>query len=69
MEVSRAPSSPGKDAAQQKLTFPAVHGLEASHVMAKETVDRALAALAALARPVDASFLAATARFILDRQS
>jgi geranylgeranyl diphosphate synthase, type II len=37
----------GKDAAQQKITFPAVYGLAASHEMAREECERAHAALAA----------------------
>jgi geranylgeranyl pyrophosphate synthase len=36
----------GKDAAQQKITFPAVYGLEASHRMAEEECARAHAVLA-----------------------
>ncbi len=36
----------GKDAAQQKITFPAVYGLEVSHEMAREECARAHAALA-----------------------
>ncbi len=36
----------GKDAAQQKITFPAVYGLEASREMAREECERAHAALA-----------------------
>jgi geranylgeranyl diphosphate synthase type II len=36
----------GKDAAQQKITFPAVYGLEASHRMAAEECTRAHDALA-----------------------
>jgi geranylgeranyl diphosphate synthase type II len=38
----------GKDAAQQKITFPAVYGLETSHKMAREECERAHAALAPL---------------------
>jgi geranylgeranyl pyrophosphate synthase len=36
----------GKDAAAGKLTFPALHGLDASRRMAAACVDRACAALA-----------------------
>jgi geranylgeranyl diphosphate synthase type II len=35
----------GKDAAQHKITFPAVHGLEASKAMAQRELDQALAAI------------------------
>ena len=35
----------GKDAAQQKITFPAVYGLETSHAMAREECERAHSAL------------------------
>jgi len=38
----------GKDAAQHKITFPAVYGLEASHRMANEECERAHQALAPL---------------------
>jgi geranylgeranyl diphosphate synthase type II len=61
--------TPGKDAAQHKLTFPAIHGVEGSRKLAVETVDRALAALQDLPPPVDAEFLAETARYILSRRS
>ncbi len=36
----------GKDAAQHKITFPAVYGLEASHAMAAQECERAHAVLA-----------------------
>jgi geranylgeranyl diphosphate synthase type II len=36
----------GKDAAQHKITFPAVYGLEASHTMAAAELEKAHAALA-----------------------
>ncbi len=50
--------TPGKDAAEAKLTFPAVTGMERSRTMAEETVDRALAALAGLGAGIaDASFM------------
>ena len=60
--------TPGKDAAQHKLTFPAIHGVEKSRRLARETVEQALAALQALPSSVDTGFLAETARYILNRQ-
>jgi geranylgeranyl diphosphate synthase type II len=36
----------GKDAAQQKATYPAVYGLERSHEIAKELATKAIAELA-----------------------
>jgi len=61
--------TPGKDAAQSKLTFPAVHGLERSRAMARETVDRALAVLAGIGTGLaDASFLRDLAVFVLERK-
>ncbi len=59
--------TPGKDAAQDKLTFPAVYGLEESRTLAEEAVGRALAELDALDDQVDTTFLAETARFVLTR--
>ena len=38
----------GKDAAQQKATYPAVFGLKRSHEIARETAERAIAELAPL---------------------
>ena len=61
--------TPGKDAAQHKLTFPAIYGLEESRKLAGETAEKALAALNALPPPVDTAFLAETARYILNRRS
>jgi geranylgeranyl diphosphate synthase type II len=60
--------TPGKDAAQHKLTFPAVYGLETSRRLAGEAVERALSALASLRRPDSTGFLAEIARYILSRQ-
>jgi geranylgeranyl diphosphate synthase type II len=61
--------TPGKDAAQAKLTFPAVYGLERSRAMARETVERALAALdEADTGLADAGFLRDLAVFVLDRK-
>ncbi len=62
--------TPGKDAAQAKLTFPAVYGMERSRTMARETVDRALAALAGLGAGIaDASFMRELAVFVQERRS
>jgi geranylgeranyl diphosphate synthase, type II len=55
----------GKDADQQKLTYPAVYGLDASRRMASDLIDRALAAVT-LFGP-SSSRLADMARFVLDR--
>ena len=41
----------GKDAAQHKITFPAVYGVERSRSMAHEQLERALAAIEVLGRP------------------
>jgi geranylgeranyl diphosphate synthase, type II len=61
--------TPGKDAAQHKLTFPAIYGLEESRKLAENTVEKALAALKALPPSVNTEFLAETARYILSRRS
>jgi geranylgeranyl diphosphate synthase, type II len=61
--------TPGKDVAQHKLTFPAIYGVERSRKLAMETVERALAALAALPASVNSEFLVETARYILSRRS
>ena len=57
----------GKDQAQQKATYPAVHGLAASRERARaliEEADRALAPLGAPAEPIRA-----LGRFILERRA
>ncbi|MBT3435082.1 MAG: hypothetical protein HN435_14395, partial [Nitrospinaceae bacterium] len=56
----------GGDAAQDKATYPALHGLEASKEMARQVVDEALEALVAF--PDGAPALAALARFIVLRR-
>ena len=58
--------STGSDAAQDKATYPALHGLEASKEMAREVVDEAIGALSAF--PDGAQALAALARFIVLRR-
>jgi geranylgeranyl diphosphate synthase type II len=58
--------STGSDAAQDKATYPALHGLEASKEMAREVVDEAIGALSAF--PDGAQTLAALARFIVLRR-
>lgn len=58
--------STGSDAAQDKATYPALHGLEASKEMARRVVDEALGALSAFSDGAPA--LAALARFIVLRR-
>jgi len=57
----------GKDQAQQKATYPAVHGLPASRARAETLVADALGALAPLGPPADP--LRALAHFILERKA
>ena len=57
----------GKDAQQQKITFPAVYGLERSHRMAEEECARAHAALAPFG--AGASRLHELADMIVNRKS
>jgi geranylgeranyl diphosphate synthase type II len=57
----------GKDQAQQKATYPAIHGLEASRTRARDLVaaaERSLAELGPRAEP-----LRALARFIVERKA
>jgi geranylgeranyl diphosphate synthase type II len=56
----------GSDEAQGKSTYPALLGIEQSRVLARESVDQALDALAGFEHP-KADFLRAVARYILDR--
>jgi geranylgeranyl diphosphate synthase type II len=56
----------GSDKAQGKSTYPALLGIEQSRVLARESVDQALDALAGFEHP-RADFLRAVARYILDR--
>ncbi len=56
----------GSDQAQGKSTYPALLGIEQSRILARESVDQALAALNGFAHP-RADFLRAIARYILDR--
>jgi geranylgeranyl diphosphate synthase type II len=57
----------GKDQAQQKATYPAIHGLDASQAQAGRLVGEALHALAPLGPPAEP--LRALARFILERKA
>ena len=57
----------GKDQAQQKATYPAIHGIEASQAQAARLVGEALHALAPLGPPAEP--LRALARFILERKA
>jgi geranylgeranyl diphosphate synthase type II len=57
----------GKDQAQQKATYPAVHGLAASRIRAEALTAEAFAALAPLGAPAEP--LRALARFIIERKA
>ncbi|HUG35747.1 MAG TPA: farnesyl diphosphate synthase [Candidatus Limnocylindrales bacterium] len=57
----------GKDQAQQKATYPAVHGLDASRVRARQLIDEADAALGALGPAADP--IRALGRFIVERKA
>jgi geranylgeranyl diphosphate synthase type II len=56
----------GSDEAQGKSTYPALMGIEKSRLLARESVDQAVAALAGFAHP-RADFLRTVALYILDR--
>jgi geranylgeranyl diphosphate synthase type II len=56
----------GSDEARGKSTYPALLGIEKSRDLARESVDRALAAMAGFDHP-RAEFLRAVAGYILDR--
>jgi geranylgeranyl diphosphate synthase type II len=57
----------GKDQIQQKATYPAIHGIEASRARARALVDEADAALAALGPRAEP--IRALGRFILERKA
>jgi geranylgeranyl diphosphate synthase type II len=57
----------GKDQAQQKATYPAVHGLSASRARARQLVDEAETALADLGSRAEP--IRALGRFILERRA
>jgi len=57
----------GKDQAQQKATYPAVHGLAASRERARALIEEADRALATLGAPADP--IRALGRFILERRA
>jgi len=57
----------GKDEAQQKATYPAIHGLEASRVRASQLIDDAEAALVEFGPRAVA--IRALGRFILERRA
>ena len=57
----------GKDQIQQKATYPAIHGLEASRARARDLIDAADAALAALGPRAEP--IRALGRFILERKA
>ncbi|PKN43638.1 MAG: polyprenyl synthetase [Deltaproteobacteria bacterium HGW-Deltaproteobacteria-18] len=56
----------GSDEAQGKSTYPALLGIDQSRVLARQSVDQALAALSEFSHP-RADFLRAVALYILDR--
>ncbi len=56
----------GSDASQEKATYPALHGLEASREMARQAAEEALSALSVF--PGGAPALAALVRFIVLRR-
>jgi geranylgeranyl diphosphate synthase type II len=56
----------GSDEAQGKSTYPALLGIDQSRVLARQSVDQALAALSGFSHP-RADFLRAVALYILDR--
>jgi geranylgeranyl diphosphate synthase type II len=58
----------GKDAAQHKATYPAVHGMEKSRAMAKQSMDAAIASLSPLGEE-HAKWLREIALFLGARQS
>lgn len=57
----------GKDQAQKKATYPAIHGLDASRARARELIGEAEAALAALGPRAEP--IRALGRFILERRA
>ena len=57
----------GKDQIQQKATYPAIHGIEASRARARDLIDEADAALAALGPRAEP--IRALGRFILERKA
>jgi len=57
----------GKDQAQEKATYPAVHGLDASRARARKLIEEGEAALADLGPRADP--IRALGRFILDRRA
>jgi geranylgeranyl diphosphate synthase, type II len=59
--------TPGKDQAANKATYPAIHGIEASHVRAQQLVDEAVETVSTLGP--DTSLLQEIARFIIARSS
>jgi geranylgeranyl pyrophosphate synthase len=59
--------TPGKDARAQKATYPALHGLEATHERARAVHAQALDALAQIERPT--AVLRSIARLILERRA
>ncbi|HST52614.1 MAG TPA: farnesyl diphosphate synthase [Pyrinomonadaceae bacterium] len=59
--------TPGKDARARKATYPALYGLEAARVRAREVYEAACAAFASLKRPTP--MLRALALLILERRN
>jgi geranylgeranyl pyrophosphate synthase len=59
--------TPGKDARAQKATYPAVYGLEAARLRAREVYESACAALDRIGRPTP--MLRGLARLVLERRA
>ena len=57
--------TPGKDARSQKATYPRLYGIDAAHVRAQRTHERACSVLDQISRPTER--LRAIADFILER--
>jgi len=59
--------TPGKDQASNKATYPAIHGVAASHARAREVVDEAIEIVSSLG--LETRVLEELARFIIARNS
>jgi geranylgeranyl diphosphate synthase, type II len=59
--------TPGKDQAANKATYPAIHGIQASHVRARQLVDEAVETVSTLG--LETTYLQEIARFIIARSS
>jgi len=59
--------TPGKDLVQQKATYPALHGVDASRARARDLIAEAEAALAELGARAEP--IRALGRFIVERKA